>query len=257
METFSALLAICAGNSPVPGEFPTQRPVTRSFDVFFDLHPNKRLSKQWWGWWFETLSCPLWRHRNGCPELSQLRDRERFWWKIWVENGRPRQGAVFDCYKGVKKLFRKLCRRKITNINDNELHNINECFKARKMSSFWNQIKNRRQKQWINSSLDAHQLAEYYRAPWGPATHLWPHVNAKLITLWGIHSMNGLDALSIPSLLTDRLIARYARCAKMCLPVLMVSQLSILSMETLKYWDPIYWLFITPCLTGRRSLQFS
>ena len=56
METFSALLAICAGNSPVPGEFPTQRPVTRSFDVFFDLRLNKRLSKQWWGWWVETLS---------------------------------------------------------------------------------------------------------------------------------------------------------------------------------------------------------
>ena len=65
METFSALLAICAGNSPVPGEFPTQRPVTRSFDVFFDLRLNKRLSKQSWGWWFETLSRPLWRHRNG------------------------------------------------------------------------------------------------------------------------------------------------------------------------------------------------
>ena len=62
METFSALLAICAGNSPVPGEFPTQRPVTRSFDVFFDLRLNKRLSKQWWGWWFETPSHPLWRH---------------------------------------------------------------------------------------------------------------------------------------------------------------------------------------------------
>ena len=64
METFSALLAICARNSPVTGEFPTQRPVTRSFDVFFDLRPNKRLSKQWWGWWLETPSCPLWRHRN-------------------------------------------------------------------------------------------------------------------------------------------------------------------------------------------------
>ena len=37
METFSALLAICVGNSPVPGEFPAQRPVTRSFDVFFAL----------------------------------------------------------------------------------------------------------------------------------------------------------------------------------------------------------------------------
>ena len=64
METFSALLAIYAGNSPVPGEFPAQRPVTRSFDVFFDLHLNKRLSKQSWGWWFETLSRPLWRHRK-------------------------------------------------------------------------------------------------------------------------------------------------------------------------------------------------
>ena len=64
METFSALLAICAGNSPVTGEFPTQRPVTRSFDVYFDLCPNERLSKQSWGWWFETLSRSLWRHRN-------------------------------------------------------------------------------------------------------------------------------------------------------------------------------------------------
>ena len=62
METFSALLAICAGNSPVPAEFPAQRPVTRNFDDFFDLRLNKRLSKQSWGWRFETLSRPLWRH---------------------------------------------------------------------------------------------------------------------------------------------------------------------------------------------------
>ena len=65
METFSALLAICAENSPVPGEFPAQRPVTRSFDVLFDPHPNKRLGKQSWGWWSETPSSSLWRHRNG------------------------------------------------------------------------------------------------------------------------------------------------------------------------------------------------
>ena len=51
METVSALLAICAGNSPVPGEFPAQRPVTRSFDVSFDLRLNKRLRKHSWGWW--------------------------------------------------------------------------------------------------------------------------------------------------------------------------------------------------------------
>ena len=64
METFSALLTLCAGNSPVTSEFPAQRPVTRSFGVFFHLH-LKRLSKQSWGWWFETLSRPLWRHCNG------------------------------------------------------------------------------------------------------------------------------------------------------------------------------------------------
>ena len=72
METFSALLAICAGNSPVHGEFPAQRPVTRSFDVFFDVGPNKRLSKQSWGWWFETLSPSLWRHRNVCKLRDEI-----------------------------------------------------------------------------------------------------------------------------------------------------------------------------------------
>ena len=64
MEAFSALLAICVGNSPVNGEFPTRRPVTRNFDVFFDLHLNTRLNKQWWTWWFETPSHPLWRNCN-------------------------------------------------------------------------------------------------------------------------------------------------------------------------------------------------
>ena len=54
METFSALLALCAGNSPVTGEF--KRPVMRSFDVFFDLYLNKGLSKQFLGCWFEMPS---------------------------------------------------------------------------------------------------------------------------------------------------------------------------------------------------------
>ena len=43
MESFSALLALCAGNSPVTGEFPSQRPVTRNFDVLFD----SRLNNSW------------------------------------------------------------------------------------------------------------------------------------------------------------------------------------------------------------------
>ena len=74
METFSALLAICAGNSTVAGEFPAQRPVTRSFNVYFYLRLNKRLSKQWWGWWFEMPSQPLWRHCS-----AQSADCQKHW----------------------------------------------------------------------------------------------------------------------------------------------------------------------------------
>ena len=80
METFSALLAICAENSPVTGKFSAQRPVTRSFDVLFDLRLNNRLSKQSWGWWFETQSRPLWRH---CSVLNSISLMIRYsWWLV-------------------------------------------------------------------------------------------------------------------------------------------------------------------------------
>ena len=78
IETFSALLAICAGNSPVTGEFPAQRPVTRSFNVFFDLRLNKRLSKQWWGWRFETFDVTLMRE-------ADLEHFYLFTWN-WIES---------------------------------------------------------------------------------------------------------------------------------------------------------------------------
>ena len=74
----SALLALCAGDSLVTGGFPPPRQVTPSFDVFFDRCLDKRLSKQWWGWWFETPSRSLWRHCNGL---------------IWYE---PRQWLLVD-----------------------------------------------------------------------------------------------------------------------------------------------------------------
>ena len=60
-------------NSPASGEIPAQRPVTWSLDVFFDLCLNKRLRKQSWGWWFETLSHPLWRHCNEATTKSTYR----------------------------------------------------------------------------------------------------------------------------------------------------------------------------------------
>ena len=83
METFSALLALCVGNSPVIGEFPLQRPMTLSFGVSFDLYLNKRLSKQSWGWWFATPWWhSLWRHRNGLSILciQPVQPENSLWW---------------------------------------------------------------------------------------------------------------------------------------------------------------------------------
>ena len=57
------------------GDFPAQRPVTRSFDVFFDVRQNKRLCKQSRGWWYETPSRPLWRHCNGSRYVTDHKYR--------------------------------------------------------------------------------------------------------------------------------------------------------------------------------------
>ena len=63
------------GESTIYGGFPSQRPVTRSFDVFPDLRPNKRLSKQSRRRWFETHSRSLWRHCND-SERSEISEYE-------------------------------------------------------------------------------------------------------------------------------------------------------------------------------------
>ena len=65
MASWNGNISSVTGHFCVPGKCPALRPVTQSFDVLFDLHLNKGLRKQSWGCWFETLSCPLWRHCNG------------------------------------------------------------------------------------------------------------------------------------------------------------------------------------------------
>ena len=74
METISALLALCAGNSLATGEFPSQRPVTRNFGIFFDLRRNKRLSKQSRCRLYESPPCSLWRHCNVSKKVHILLD---------------------------------------------------------------------------------------------------------------------------------------------------------------------------------------
>ena len=144
METFSVLLSLCAGNSPVPGEFPAQRPVTRTFEVFFDLRPNKRLSKQLLGWWFDTLSSPLWCHCNGvkamtasiCPcyngmvcltILTKYQDFLHRWihkHNIWMVS--PRYGIIFKMMYIITMLTVWMCiktQKKMTNSTLNQFCN--------------------------------------------------------------------------------------------------------------------------------------
>ena len=101
METFSALLALCVGNSPVADEFPSQRPVTRSFDVFFDLRLNTRLSKQSRRRWFEAAPHPLWRQcnvNNMMAEFVEIIPRRGWgyhgWW--WPGDARGQSFSSHD-----------------------------------------------------------------------------------------------------------------------------------------------------------------
>ena len=117
MEAFSALLALCAGNSLVTGEFPTQRPVTRSFDIFFDLRLNKQLNKQSWGWWFETLSRSLWRQFNDDVIITLTNSWQLFWYAIWFQKVRfiyiMPYGFVVHKSKELKSMFPGSCRVKL------------------------------------------------------------------------------------------------------------------------------------------------
>ena len=86
METFSSLLALCEGNPPVTGGFPSQRPVTRGFGVFFDV--------QWTNDWTHSPDAgDLWRHYAHCDvtvmvswtlEMTMLRRCLRYNSKIWA-----------------------------------------------------------------------------------------------------------------------------------------------------------------------------
>ena len=78
-ETLSVLLALCDGYSPVTGEFPSQRPVTRSFGVFFDLRLSKRMSKPSRCRWFETPSRSLWRQGNVTTTSGGSGGRRHSW----------------------------------------------------------------------------------------------------------------------------------------------------------------------------------
>ena len=77
---FSTLLALCEVNPPITGGFPSQRPVARSFNIFFGLRLNKWLSKQWRRRWFETPSRSLWIHCNDYSSTSEATPKNMGKW---------------------------------------------------------------------------------------------------------------------------------------------------------------------------------
>ena len=84
METFPALLAMCEGNSAVPGEFPAQRPMTQSFDVFFDLRLNNN-------WVNNREAGDLKRHRTHYDVITMS---SKFEYHLPVELGPPPPGPA-------------------------------------------------------------------------------------------------------------------------------------------------------------------
>jgi len=96
------------------------------------------------------------------PDLSRLRDRKRFWWRLWIENGRPRDGVIHETYKWVKKQFRKLSRQCVNNIQQQKFGKLGSFLNTHKMSSFWNEIKRLRRGK-VSSDLKADDFQSFFQ----------------------------------------------------------------------------------------------
>ena len=98
-----------------------------------------------------------------CPELSQLRDKKRIWWSIWISLDRPREGLIFNILKDIKKKFRKLSRSNINTLAMKDTNLINAQFKERNMKIIWNKLKiNKKFK--VNSNLNAEDTESHFSA---------------------------------------------------------------------------------------------
>ena len=75
-----------------------------------------------------------------CNELNKLRDRKKFWWKLWLDNGKPKQGQIFVCHKYIKKVFRKSCRKYASSCNSNNLQKLTTYLKSKNSTAFWKQF---------------------------------------------------------------------------------------------------------------------
>ena len=96
-----------------------------------------------------------------CPQLSQLRNKKRFWWRIWQDCDRPREGAVRQAYKATKREFRRVSRDRVNALMRGSLNKMNEMFHAGRLSAFWRHVK-RSRKLKVTSRLTPSCFASHY-----------------------------------------------------------------------------------------------
>jgi exonuclease III len=96
-----------------------------------------------------------------CPELNRVHAQKRFWWSLWVQNNRPRSGHIYDCWKNVKRIFRKLSRKFAQNVINLKYSKMNNFYNQSRMKCFWNSVKRSRTKK-VSSTLRADGLANYF-----------------------------------------------------------------------------------------------
>ena len=97
-----------------------------------------------------------------CPELGNLRNRKTFWWNIWTQNGRPRQGAVWECWKGIKKMFRRTQRICINNQRQTKYNKLNAFYRSKNFNAFWKAL-NKKKSRSSDSPILAQKLADHFK----------------------------------------------------------------------------------------------
>ena len=97
-----------------------------------------------------------------CPDLSEIRDKKRFWWLRWVEAGRPRSGILFEIYKDLKKKFRYKSRLYMNDSVARDLNLLNHLYSRKSMKSFWNRLR-RHQRSRVSSTVSPEDFCSYYK----------------------------------------------------------------------------------------------
>ena len=95
-----------------------------------------------------------------CPELTKLKKQKQFWWSLWLANGRPHNGHIYEIWKLTKKAYRKFYRNKACDTQNIRFSKLNHLFNN-KRPSFWSLMKHKRKRAYYN--VDTSKMAEHFK----------------------------------------------------------------------------------------------